>query len=217
MSPSHHCPDPLLTKYALGSASSAEAVVVATHLTLCPLCRARSEALEAAGGALLNAAEPEGVSTDEIDSLFARLDEPPEIRDPGPSDPAGVLPRPLVRFVGGFDDLHWRWRLPKVRTVDLQIPVEGTLPLRLVRLGRGYHLPVHDHAGEERAVILAGGWSDQNGDFHRGDFCHADATLEGHDQRCFPDEDCIVLVLNDAAIIPHSPLMKWLTSLLPPL
>ena len=218
MSPEHHSPDTLLAAYALGSATPAEALLVATHLTLCPTCRARVAELEAVGGAMLADEEPAEVEDAELDAVMARLDEaPPPAREVGPSDPAGVLPRPLVRYVGGLDAVRWTWRVPSVRAVDLPVPTAGTLPLRLLRLSRGYRLPLHDHSGEERAVILAGGWADRTGEYHRGDFFHADEALGAHDQRCFPDEDCIVLVLNDAGIVPRNRLVRAALRLVPPL
>ncbi|MFT5459077.1 MAG: putative transcriptional regulator [Myxococcota bacterium] len=218
MTPSHHSPDTVLAEYALGTASPALALMVATHLTLCPTCRARVEALEAIGGRMLEDEAETALQPGEIDALMALLDGPPPAeKEPGPSDPAGVFPRPLVRYIGGVDAQRWQWRLPSVRAVDVPAESADTLPLRVVRLNRGYRLPVHDHAGVERAVILAGGWEDQTGEYHRGDFFYADTELREHDQRCFPDEDCILLVLNDAAIVPRNPFIRWVLKRVPPL
>ncbi len=54
--PQHHVPDDVLIAYASGSLSASQSLLVATHLTLCPLCRARVEQAEAVGAALMMAA-----------------------------------------------------------------------------------------------------------------------------------------------------------------
>ena len=55
----HHISDALLLEYASGSLEESWSLAVATHLALCPHCRARLRLMEAAGGALMEEAEPE--------------------------------------------------------------------------------------------------------------------------------------------------------------
>ena len=71
--PTHHLSDELLFAYAAGTCTEAESLLVASHLTLCPLCRHRLEEMEAVGGALLEEAEPEPVG-DMLADIFARID-----------------------------------------------------------------------------------------------------------------------------------------------
>ena len=88
----HHLTDDLLMQYSTGSATEPEALLVASHLVLCPACRARQAVLDAAGGALLAQAEPASVGADLLAATLARLDEP-AAPEPEPAyDPDGVLP-----------------------------------------------------------------------------------------------------------------------------
>ena len=44
--PSHHLPDELLLGYAAGALEEAEALLVASHASLCPRCARRVDELE---------------------------------------------------------------------------------------------------------------------------------------------------------------------------
>jgi len=53
--PDHHPTEALLLDYAAGVLHEPASLVVATHMALCPMCRARVRDLDAVGGALLEA------------------------------------------------------------------------------------------------------------------------------------------------------------------
>ena len=71
----HHLSDQLLMAYAAGSLPEAFSLVVATHVSLCDECRARAEAYEAVGGAVLEA-ETAPMSDASLEACLARLDAP---------------------------------------------------------------------------------------------------------------------------------------------
>lgn len=221
--PEHHLPDELLLAYATGTASAPIALLVASHLTLCPACREKAATYEAVGGALLAEAaidtrgavdggEPT-LDDGALDALLARLDAP---REPEPEpvyDPDGVLPAPLVRRVGAFRDLRWRWLAPDTHGVKV-MDRPGHLPVRLVRIRPGAVLPPHDHTGVERALILGGGWSDEVGHFERGDVAYVEADRTDHRQVILDAVPCVALVVNDAPLRCHNPLMRLVTRVL---
>lgn len=60
--PKHHPDSALLMEYASGSLREPVALLIATHLALCPQCRAESHRLETVGGALLEEATPTSMS-----------------------------------------------------------------------------------------------------------------------------------------------------------
>ena len=49
----HHLSDQLLMGYAAGCLPEAFSLLVATHISMCDECRARAEAYDAVGGAVL--------------------------------------------------------------------------------------------------------------------------------------------------------------------
>ncbi len=205
----HHLPDDLILEYAAGAASPPDALVVACHLVLCPVCRARVAAAEAAGGALLHDAPPGEVSAHVRAATLARLDEAVPPAPPLTGDPDGILPAPLAAHVGAFSALRWRWRFPGVHEVPVPVTHEG-MPARLFQLADGGVVPPHQHVGRETTLVLTGGFTDDSGHYTRGDVCARDE--EGvHRQVIDRGEPCVVLVAADGPFLPRS-LYAWIAS-----
>lgn len=198
----HHAPEDLLLAYASGTADEGEALLVASHLTLCPACRDRVAALEAVGGALLDAAPEE---QDGIEALLGAtldaLERPAPAPPPVAHDPDGILPAPLFAHLGAFSALPWRWFLPSVEQIELDLDTPG-MPVRLFRLAPDYRVPDHSHVGTESSLVLTGGFTDDEGHFGRGDVCVRGGEV--HRQRIDPGEPCVVLVLADEPLVPHT-------------
>lgn len=183
--PTHHPGDALLMDYAGGCLAEPAALVLATHMALCPGCRHAVAELETVGGALLEELEPDPVSTCCRDAVFARLDEAadpalprkasPLPRNGTPPNGSPLLPQPLRRYVGDIERLRWRTKLPGIQMAD--IPLRNGVA-RLVRMRGGVAVPQHSHEGMELAVILAGGFSDTLGHFLRGDVAIGDDSVD---------------------------------------
>ena len=205
MSCAHHPPDELLVDHVSGALAEAYAVGVATHLALCPACRARIPLLEEIGGALLAQLEPAPIAADRTRLLLERVaglvpDAAPAVRAPAP-EREPVLPEPLRSIAGGdVDALRWRFKAPGAREVVLPLSVNG-VPARLVRLRRGMSVPRHTHSEPELSLVLSGGFRDESGVFERGDLTWFDASVS-HSLRVLPDEPCVCLFVNGAKLVP---------------
>src|SRR6185312_2320349 len=106
VTPRHHVADDLLIDYAAGSLAEGWSLAVATHLSLCPECRARLAAAEAAGGQLMEILrlDPE---PDAWAAVRARLGAPETVPTPQPK--SAVLPKPLRDYVGGdLETVRWK-------------------------------------------------------------------------------------------------------------
>ncbi len=207
MSPTHHVPEDLLVEYASGAASEPIALLVATHLALCPACREREATLEDVGGELMDALEPAPMKAG-VEDLFALLDAAPEVapeaapqRAPEAPPPGGfVLPQPLRGYVGRLDAVQWRTILPGIQEIELPIALGG-VPVRLTRLRPGVTVPTHTHSDEEFSLVLAGGFEDDFGHFVRGDVS-AYGPEQTHTQHIDSGEPCITLAVNRGRMIP---------------
>lgn len=200
MIPTHHLPADWLPAYAAGTLTEAHSVIAATHLVLCPVCRAHALTAERAASLALIDAPPQELDPAGLDAVCARLDEP----DRAETSPSGssLFPLPLVERIGPPDAVRWRWLAPFVRGVDVPVPTEG-LPLRVVRMRAGTRL-AHRHAGEEVAVVLQGGWTDATGHYVRGDLAWYPGDMALHDQRVDAGPPCVALVLNrERAVFTH--------------
>ena len=202
--PRHHIPGELLLDYAVGRMAEPWSLVVACHLALCPDCRAEMRRLEALGGAMLAQAEARPFRRAMPADLPAR-----EASQPGPrypiTDPRSTtdarLPAPLLSYLPkGLDAARWRWVGSGLRSLPLPVRAEsagGMVSLLRIEPGRG--LPSHSHGGDEMTLVLCGGFSDERGDFRRGDVEIADGDVQ-HQPVAMPDEPCICLAVTDAPL-----------------
>ena len=214
--PSHHCSEDQLVEYAAGACSEAEALIIASHLTLCPLCREVLDRLEDIGGALLESIEPATLDAGCLAATMARLDDEaatPAVRVQRPSRPSAqgrrVFPAPLRRYLGcDADKIAWH---PVMRGLD-----EYALPLgggdervKLLRIRGGTTMPRHTHTGREMTLVLAGGFTDETGSYACGDIAVSDSSVD-HRPVADPGEDCICLIFTDARLKLTGPVGRWL-------
>lgn len=208
--PRHHPPDAMLMAHAAGQLSAGDSLLLACHLTLCPDCRARGAEHEAVAAALL---PDQPIEESELDAQLrrveSRLDEPADATAPSPVyDP--VLPAPLASLVGPLDQLEWRSLLP-TRVAAVHLPIHGAgIDVRLLRLAPGFQVPDHHHQGHEHTLVLAGGYTDDQGRYQRGDLAIR-AASPVHEQRIDAGEPCLALVAAGGPIEPTDLLGRLLS------
>lgn len=200
-----------LVEFAANSLSSAQSVVVSTHLEVCEVCRQRLAELECVGGALFESAEPAEVDSSVLDTVLAKLDEveeAPAANDANASDLAWTVKQ--VRQ-GNIEGLNWKKVTKTLRIADLGA-IDGAAEFSLYHIAEGGRIPQHDHSGTETTLVLQGGFSDETGTYHAGDFVTREAGEE-HSPTALPGGDCICLAVLE------SPLRftRWHHRLLSPL
>lgn len=212
MSPTHHPSPERLLDYASGALREPVALLVATHLALCPECRRQIAAMEAVGGALLDQLPPEPVADDSLARLLARLDRPEPEAPMTEAPVAGVplLPQPLRGYVGGSLD-HVTWRQLGSMAEARLLPGHEGFTTRLLKIRPGVAMPHHTHVGSELTLVLQGGFSDVTGHYLRGDVAEADGELD-HQPIADRDEECVCLAVTDAPL----KLTGWFGRLLNP-
>ena len=211
MTPNHHLPGEILLDYAAGGMAEPMALVVATHLTLCPECRAAVGRLEAVGGALLDRLEPTPVAEGGLEAVLARLDEPaPPVRTAGVDHRPGhrlgdlMLPEPLRSYLARDlltrgDDLKalpWHRLARGIEEHEIALG-DAAARTALIKAKGGSALPWHTHGGLELTLVLSGGFADGARHFGRGDIDVADAGIN-HRPVADPGEDCLCLAYAEA-------------------
>lgn len=222
MNISHHISDELLFDYANGALEEGWSIAVASHLALCPSCRKRLSAMEAAGGVILEAieVEPTSASTEDFswEAMLARLDNvaatvPVPAEKKPPVGKSLSLPEPLRSYIGGdVDTVKWKplglgaYHYP-IKTSDQDISV------RLLRIPAGKPVPEHTHGGRELTLVLKGSFSDVSGRFGPGDLEETDESVD-HQPIADPGEDCICLAVTDAPLRFKSRIVRMIQPLL---
>lgn len=199
--PRFHLPDELLAGYAHGSLEEAEALLVAVHASLCPLCARKVDELERLGGALLSAEPDNVVSDDLLARTLAQLDQHAPVAPLTPvQDP--VFPAPLARLIGPSANIAWKKALPNVWVFELPLTLSG-VPVRLRRFDPGSNIPLHTHSAPEYDLVLTGGVTDNASGHHmlRGDVSINDER-NAHSLVIDQGEDCIALSVHNARVKP---------------
>ncbi|MDX2232896.1 MAG: ChrR family anti-sigma-E factor [Hyphomonadaceae bacterium] len=186
----------LLLDYAVGSVTPAASLLVETHLRLKPGSGAAVAALDAAGGALLEAIVPTPMA-----ALPLTVTEEP--RGAPPARAPLLDARALIEAASRAPDgLHWRWRAPALR--ELRLPVEGA---SLIRLAGGRAIPAHSHTGDEITLVLRGAYADQAGRYTVGDIAFAGPDVD-HSPQVPPGEDCVCLVAMSGTLRFHGAMAR---------
>lgn len=196
----HHPNEATLLSHASGGLPTALSAIVATHLAVCPTCRARTAEAEAIGGALLSAVEPVEVGAGALDRALAAIDTdmpevPREAADAGMHNPD--LPRPLGAMLpADLDSLRW-WPVgPGIRQARVGT---GETTVRLLRIAPGRAVPQHSHGGHEMTLIVSGSYTDEIGRFMPGDVADLDPEVT-HQPVSDSDTDCICVIATDAPL-----------------
>lgn len=190
----HHTPDAMLAAYAAGTLPHPFAVVVASHVSLCPQCRAALEAHQHVGGVVLEETESVAVSTGLKNDILSQLDAP---YTPEPVyDRAGIFPGPVIEAMKNRAP-RWKKLGMGVRQDILTSSENGSV--RLLYIPPGQAVPDHSHNGLELTLVLQGSFSDETGRFGVGDLEVADEALE-HTPTADKGEACICLAATDARL-----------------
>ena len=189
--PLQHPVEALIADYAAGNLPEGYALVVATHLTMCDDCRVSAMAVEALGGAVLDALEPVEMAGGASDVRNRRptAPEPERRRAPG-------WPMPLAEYLPE-DGPHWRRIGAGVR--QSRLSVGGEASARLLEIPAGAEMPHHGHNGPELTLVLKGAFRDGDEIFRAGDM-----EVAGPDDRhtpiALPGEPCVCLAATDAPL-----------------
>ena len=194
----HHLTDDILMGYSTGGLSEAFSLMVAAHVSLCDECRARLDAFDSIGGAVLeDQSETAELADDSFAATMALIaGTAPEA--PAPVRAPGILPEPLQDYVGGdVDQIRWRPVGMGVKQAILKTSAQASA--RLLYIPAGAAMPDHGQHGTEMTMVLQGAFSDEHDTFARGDVEIADQDIT-HTPVADISEDCICLAVTDARL-----------------
>lgn len=204
MTIAHHVSGDLLLAYGAGTLDEATSILVATHLALCPPCRAEFALAEAIGGAMMESATigtaPAEILLDAANAGAGRDGERHRPVATSSAQPGSfVLPQPLRDYAGGdAAELPWRTMGGGIRQMALKTRGSGATA-RLLSIGAGKRVPEHGHRGAELTLVLAGALYDRDAWYRRGDVDAADSSVV-HRPAAGPERDCICLAVTDAPL-----------------
>lgn len=194
----HHLNDAVLMAYAAGTLPEAFNLIVASHVSLCDECRARSESFEVVGGELLDRDTRADLSEDCLAATLALIEGGAPQEEKQITVDGGVLPQPLQNYVGGDLDAI-KWKPVGMGVKQAILPTSKDATARLLLIPAGMAMPDHGHHGTEMTMVLKGAFQDEDDYFARGDVEIADSDMH-HTPVADIHEDCICLAVTDAPL-----------------
>ena len=208
----HHPDTNTLLEFAASSLPAAQSVVVSTHLQFCSECRQRLAQLESLGATMFENAEPVDINPSVFDNVLARLDEVEE--DRAANDASASTLSWTVKQIrkGNLDQLQWKKVTRSLRIADLG-EIDGAAEFSVYHIAEGGRIPQHNHSGTEMTLVLQGGFSDEGGSYHAGDFIPREAG-DIHAPTALSGGDCICLAVLESPLRFTSWHHRWLSPLL---
>lgn len=216
----YHLADDLLLDHAAGTLAEGWSLLVASHLALCPPCRARLALAETLGGSMVEDQQAAPVELpDSWAAVRARImaeaapSAPSATTDAVKSETPRVFPEPLRKYIGG-DVEAVRWQKLGGGAAQFRIKVaDNETQVRLLRIPAGKPVPEHSHGGRELTLVLSGSFRDGTQNFYRGDVEDADDSVQ-HQPIANDDADCICLAVTDAPLKFRSRLVRLIQPLI---
>lgn len=191
--PQHHPDESLLIEYANGSLDEAKALLVATHLALCPVCRRAVAAIEVAGAAL--AFEDAAAQVGPMPDVTATAVETRATA----VEPHAQIPEPLRGYLGRpVPELGWVPVMAGMKEYPLPAFARRS-SVRLLAIEPGRRMPRHTHEGLELTLVLQGSFRDASGAYAKGDVATADPSVD-HQPQAGGGELCLCLAVEDAPL-----------------
>jgi putative transcriptional regulator len=202
----HLSPETVLA-HESGALAGGWALAVASHLAMCPLCRASARTARTAGGAMLESIEPAALSGNALERVLERAGcAPPEPPLPLPRRDSPI-PLPLQAYVGA-DIAAMPWRRLGLTAQQVWIDTgDSTTRIRLLRVRAGESMPVHGHRGAEMTLALVGSVHTIDGILNPGDIEEADEAAV-HQPVAGPESECICLAVTGAPLRFKSLIMR---------
>ena len=194
----HHPDDATLMSFAAGALPQAFAIVVATHLRMCPRCRNSLATLELVGAALIDTLPPRPMQQrpPARDAQHVTTDGDALLRE-AVRNGHTHLPWPLGELVGSrLDDVRWRPVAQGLWQHDIALPGSASGRLRLLKAAPGRAIPEHGHRGLEMTLVLEGAYRDETGDFRIGDVADLDEGVE-HTPLADREAGCVCVLANE--------------------
>ena len=204
-----HPSSDLLLKYAMGNTSEAESLIISCHIAYCQVCKAEIEKYETIGGYYLTNHKELSVSKDLWKNILDKVDhleqEQPQdsyishaIKSNLSSENVKI-PSTLSNYLGAdFNTNKWKSTINNVKYKDIKFK-DTNISGKLLEIPANKSMPKHGHEAFEATIVLHGGYSDEKGDYNKGDLVVA-SSKEVHSPVSADPSGCICLVVYSGSL-----------------
>ena len=204
-----HPSSDLLLKYAMGNTTEAESLMISCHVAYCALCKAELSKYEKIGGYYLTNHKELSVSKDLWQNILEKIDgleqEHEQLNYTAHNIKSNLciegikVPSTLSTYLELDNDTsNWKSTINNVRYKDIRFN-DKKINGKLLEIPANKSMPKHGHEALEATLVLHGGYSDEKGDYHKGDLVVA-SSGEVHSPVSSDTTGCLCLVVYSGSL-----------------
>ncbi len=204
-----HPSSDMLLKYAMGNTSEAESLIISCHIAYCPVCKAEIDKYETIGGFYLTNHKELSVSKNLWSNILEKVDNLEQDQHQTNYTSHAIksnlsvekirIPSTLSDYLHfDFDTNNWKSTINNVKYKGIKFK-DANISGKLLEIPPNKSMPKHGHEGLEATLVLHGGYSDEKGDYNKGDLVVADSE-EVHSPVSADPSGCICLVVYSGSL-----------------
>lgn len=120
---------------------------------------------------------------------------------------------PINNFIINFETIKWKKIFNGFFEYSFKLSKKENA--KLIKMNPGTKVPLHSHNGKEYILVLDGSFSDEYGEYSKGDLQINDSQVK-HTPIASKNNGCVCLTINEEDIVffgPFSPILNMLTFL----
>ena len=203
-----HPSSDMLLKYSMGNTTEAESLIISCHIAYCPECKEEIKKYETIGGYYLSNHKELSVSKDLWKNILGKVDGLDQdlaqsnftshsIKS-NLSDTSIRIPSTLSEYLGPeFNTNSWKSSINNIKYKDIKFH-DRNISGKLLEIPANKSMPKHGHEALEATLVLHGGYSDEKGEYNKGDL-----VVASSDEVHSPVSDssgCICLVVYSGSL-----------------
>ena len=105
---------------------------------------------------------------------------------------------PLSRIIGDLNHINWKNVYKGFK--EFKIPVNDNDSIKLIKMDPGTSVPLHSHNGKEYILVLDGSFSDEYGEYNKGDMQINDQQIKHNPTAC-NSSGCVCLSITENDVV----------------
>ncbi len=204
-----HPSSDMLLKYSMGNTTEAESLIISCHVAYCAECKNQIKKYETIGGYYLSNHKELSVSKDLWKNILGQVDELDQEQIQTNYTTHAIksdlcednirIPSTLSKYLGvEYNTKSWKSTINNIKYKDINFQ-DKNISGKLFEIPANKSMPKHGHEAMEATLVLHGGYSDEKGDYNKGDLVVASSD-EVHSPVSADPSGCICLVVYSGAI-----------------
>ncbi len=204
----YHPDEEAIIHFSLGKLSEPESLILISHSAYCSICKNKIKKYEDLAGDFLENEDEKDVSDYLLSNTLNQLEDYVDKQDKHSSavilksnlsESSIQIPSAIGSYLKERIDLKkWSATINNVRYFDLNFS-NSNYKGRIFEIPPGKAMPKHGHKGFETTLVLHGSYTDENGNYRKGDMVTCD-DKNVHKPISSEKAGCLCLVISSGSL-----------------